>query len=69
VQSKQLRKLDDICETDLEIVDEGMTKSSRFLLGHDESAYANEPIPNPDELKEDIEELANWVAEIRRRRG
>jgi len=69
VQTKQLRKLDDICETDLEIVDEGMTKSSRFLLGHDESAYANEPIPNPDELKEDIEELANWVAEIRRRRG
>ena len=68
VQTKQLSKLTDITQADLDAVDKGMTKASRFLRGHDASASVNEPVPGPDELRADIDALADWAKSVRKRR-
>jgi hypothetical protein len=46
-----------------------MTKSSAWLIGHDQAAAARAPVPGPAELKKDIEALENWVKSIRVRRS
>jgi len=45
-----------------------MTKCSKWLPGHDQAAAARAPMPEPAELKADIEALEHWVAAIRKRR-
>lgn len=68
VQTGQITKIADIGEEDCKAVDTGMTKCSRWLPGHDQSAAAKEDVPEPDELKADIEALETWVKEINKRR-
>jgi hypothetical protein len=46
-----------------------MTKSSKWLLGHDQAAAARAAVPEPAELKDDMEALETWVAAIRKRRS
>ena len=55
VQTQQIVKIADITEEDCQAVDAGMTKCSRWLSGHDQSAAAREDIPEPDELLVDIQ--------------
>jgi energy-coupling factor transporter ATP-binding protein EcfA2 len=68
IQTLQLSKLADITEDDCKIFEKGMTKSSKWLIGHDLARAENEDIPKPDELEEDINGLKNWVENIRKRR-
>jgi hypothetical protein len=37
--------------------------------GHDQAAAARAAVPEPTELKDDIEALEKWVAAIRKRRS
>ena len=46
-----------------------MTKSSRFLTGHDNAQAVADVAPRPDEIHQDIEDVNDWVTEVRRRRG
>ncbi len=46
-----------------------MTKCSRWLRGHDEAPAARAPVPDPPELKTDIDMLADFLAAIRKRRN
>ena len=68
VQTQHIATIADITQTDCEILDAAMTKCSRWLPGHDKAAAARAPVPEPAELKADIESLERWVAEIRKRR-
>ena len=68
VQTKQIKKISDISNGDCNTVDIAMTKCSKWLPGHDQSPAAKEDIPEPDELKTDIESLENWITAIRNRR-
>ncbi len=68
VQTQQIGLISDISENDCQVFEAGMTKCSKWLPGHDQAAAVNEDIPDPDEMKEDIESLENWVREIRQRR-
>jgi len=45
-----------------------MTKCSKWLADHDQAAAARAEVPEPDELKTDIEALEDWVDVIRKRR-
>ena len=45
-----------------------MTKCSKWLPGHAQSPAAKEDIPEPSDLKSDIETLETWIKEIRKRR-
>jgi hypothetical protein len=69
VQTKQIRKIADITEDDCRILDAAMTKCSKWLPGHDQAAAARAAVPEPAELKADIDALETWVAAIRKRRN
>lgn len=68
IQTQKLRKLDDITGADLDAVQAGMTKASRFILGHDAAVAVNEPLPAPAELEQDVRDLESLVDAIRKRR-
>jgi energy-coupling factor transporter ATP-binding protein EcfA2 len=68
VQTQQIATIADITLEDCRTLDAAMTKCSRWLTGHDQAAAARAAVPEPTELKGDIETLENWVAAIRKRR-
>lgn len=68
VQTQQIRRIADITNEDCQTLEMAMTKCSRWLTGHDEAAAARAPVPEPDELKADIDLLDNWVKTINKRR-
>ena len=68
IQTQQIAAVADITPNDCETVETAMTKCSRWLTGHDKAAAARAPVPDPKELREDIEALENWVDAIRKRR-
>lgn len=68
IETNRLKKLGDITSQDLEAVEVGMTKSSKWEGGHDQALAMNEHPPMPDELKSDIDALENWVTAVERRR-
>ncbi len=69
VQTQQIAQIADISDVDCRAVETAMTKCSTWLPGHDKAAAARAPVPATGELKADIDALANWVAEIRKRRS
>jgi ABC-type transport system involved in cytochrome c biogenesis ATPase subunit len=67
VQTQRLSHLTDISDDDVRAVKHGMTKCSRFLEGHDEPGASNDPIPDPDEIRGDLELLETWIKSLRKR--
>ncbi len=57
-----------VTEDDLRVLELGMTKTSRWLVGHDDAPELNEPVPLPEEVRADVAALADWVKAIRKRR-
>ncbi|MCK4578821.1 MAG: ATP-binding protein, partial [Candidatus Marinimicrobia bacterium] len=68
IHTQQLSRVADITPGDIQIIDQGMTKSSRFLEGHDEAGAVADPVPSPNELRQDITALEDWVRGVRQRR-
>ena len=68
IETQRLKKIADISTDDLEIIEKGMTKSSKWEGGHDQATAMNEHLPAPDELKQDLDMLENWVAAVEKRR-
>ena len=68
VQTQQVCKIADISDEDCVVLENAMTKCSKWLCGHDQAAAARAPVPEPVELQEDIQELEQWVSTIRKRR-
>jgi hypothetical protein len=71
VETQRLRQFQDIQAPDLDAVDAGMTRCSRWeggTTGHDHAFAANEPMPGPDELSADIAALDAWVKTVENRR-
>jgi energy-coupling factor transporter ATP-binding protein EcfA2 len=69
VQTQQVAQIADVDVEDCRAVETAMTKCSKWLRGHDQAAAARADIPEPAELKVDIEMLESWVAAIRKRRS
>ena len=69
VQTQQIAKIADVTDEDCRQLEAGMSKCSRWLPGHDQAAAARAPVPNPEELKADIDALDNWVKAINKRRN
>lgn len=68
VRTLRLNSLSDISPQDIQTINEGMTKSSRFIVGHDQAQAIAEPVPNPEELRQDIDNLRTWVNAVNSRR-
>lgn len=56
----------EVMDTDYEMIERGMTKSSKFA--HDPALGAHLPTPHPDELLADIEELEKWRKSVESRK-
>ncbi len=69
VQTRHIGTIADICTEDCTTLDAAMTKCSKWLPGHDRAPAARAPVPEPSELKADIEKLENWASAIRQRRN
>lgn len=69
VQTKHVATIADITSEDCRTLVAAMTKCSKWLPGHDQAAAARAAVPEPTELKDDIEALEKWVAAIRKRRS
>ena len=67
VQTKRLKPLTDILDDDLTRIEVGMSKSSKYLRGHDNAAALSEEVPRPDEIRQDIADLQDWVKHMRNR--
>ena len=67
VQTNRLRHLTDISDDDIRLINQEMSKCSTYFGGHDESAAINEEAPSPDEIKDDIATLEDWVSQMRKR--
>ncbi|MFG0329751.1 MAG: AAA family ATPase [Phycisphaerales bacterium] len=68
VETNRAKNLGDICEEDCKALNDGMTKCSRWLPGHDQAAAEGAAFPEPSELEQDIKSLDDWVKAIRNRR-
>ena len=68
VQTRQVASLADITQDDCRAVTTAMTKCSRWLRGHDDAPAARADVPEPDELRGDIDKLDDFLAAIRKRR-
>ena len=68
VQTQQIQDIADIEPADCKALEVAMTKTSKWLPGHDQAAAAKQDVPEPDELRADIEALESWVKTIRDRR-
>ena len=68
VQTRQVTSLADITQEDCKAVMSAMTKCSRWLRGHDDAPAVRADVPEPEEVKEDIDKLDDFLAAIRRRR-
>jgi hypothetical protein len=68
IETKRVRYLHDITETDCRAVGDGMTECSRWIRGHDQPAADAAPVPQPPELKQRIDDLDGFVKAIEKRR-
>lgn len=66
IQTMRLRNLAGLSDGHLEQLEAGMTKTSRWLRGHDDAAPVNDPVPDPDEVEADIAALDVWRGEVKR---
>jgi len=68
VQTQKARVLHDITPADCGAIEAGMTECSRWILGHDQAAAVDTPVPGPAEVSKQIANLDTWVKAIRQRR-
>jgi len=68
VKTRSLRKVTDFTEDDYNKLHRAMAKCSALMRGHDEATAANEPVPDANEVRRDIDELRRWVKAITKRR-
>ena len=68
VQTQHIGTIADITAEDCQTVETSMTKCSKWLPGHDQAAAARAPVPEPPELRADIEALEGWITAIHKRR-
>lgn len=57
-----------ITEADYDAIEEGMSKCSTFMYGHDEAVDLNEGIPDFAELEEDLNKLKIYFESLKTRR-
>ena len=69
IQTQRIGNLAGITPDDCNKVEVAMTKSSKWLTGHDQAPAARQDIPEPDELRQDIAALKSWVSNIRKRQS
>lgn len=68
IETQRLNKVTDIIAADIQTIEGAMDKCSTHFRGHDQAAAINQPVPAPAELQADIQQLEDWVDQVRKRR-
>ncbi len=55
-------------ETDYKIISKGMSKCSKWMIGHDLSKVISENRPSPVEFQSDIKELRDFTNSLKTRK-
>ncbi len=69
VHTQLLKKVTDIENNDIAIVEQGMSKCSTVIDAHDDPVAAPAQCPTIEELVTDIDMLKQWMSTINKRRG
>jgi hypothetical protein len=69
IEAQRLNKVTDVTAADIQTIEGAMDKCSTHFRGHDQAPAINQPVPAPAELQADIQQLEDWVTQIRKRRG
>jgi len=69
IETKRVHALHDITKEDCDTVEDAMSACSRWLRGHDAPPADAAPFPGPAELKTRIDDLDQWVQDVRQRRS
>lgn len=66
IKTQSLKKLHRITDEQLAALDEGMTKASSWIEGHDHAAGLGASVPPPNEVIEDVLKLEEWASGVRK---
>ncbi|WP_375749926.1 AAA family ATPase [Vibrio sp. HN007] len=64
IQTQRLRRLTDITDADIAMVDTAMTKCSTYFTGHDSAPAVGDPYPTVEEIEADLKQLSNYLDEL-----
>lgn len=64
IATQRLSKLMDICQTDIDRVDDAMSKCSTYFIGHDSAAAVGGPNPTIDEVEDDLNSFLEFLTEL-----
>ncbi len=68
IETQKVKYLHDITVDDYKALEAGMAECSRWMRGHDQPPADGTPFPEPEALRQRIDDLENWVKAIRARR-
>lgn len=68
IQTNRLKRLQDICDNDIEIIDAAMSKCSALFKGHDTAPGLYETMPSTVEIEGDIKIIKDFDTELTRNR-
>ena len=70
VETKKLKQVAGcLTKDDYAAIEAGMSKSSRWLKGHDEPSASNAPIPDPSEIEKDLNNLHAFFRDYESRKS
>ncbi len=67
IHTKKISKLSKINQKDCDLLDDLMTKYSKFM--HFPSAETSHKMPSPEELEKDFKKLKDWIEEFKNRQN
>lgn len=69
IETQRLKKLTDITDDDIAIVNREMGKCSAITEAHNTPNYSPDPAPTPEEYIDDVAVLDEWSTQLRKRRN
>ncbi|RON58774.1 hypothetical protein BK665_02240 [Pseudomonas frederiksbergensis] len=68
IQTNRLKRLQDICDNDINLIETAMSKCSTLFKGHDTAPGLYETMPNSEEIENDIKIIKDFDIELTRTR-
>ncbi|MFW0853174.1 AAA family ATPase [Morganella morganii] len=64
ISTQRLSRLIDICQDDIDKVNDAMSKCSTYFRGHDSAPAVADPYPTITEIEQDLEAINSFLAEL-----
>lgn len=64
VATQRLSRLTDISESDIQLIDNAMSKCSAYFTGHDNAPAVGDPCPTIDEVEADLSQIKLYLSDL-----